>query len=390
MKKYVLSILIPFLFCLCASAKDFSSADNIVSNGINMKAFPGAQLLVGNENEILYSKSYGNFTYDEFSPVVTDESMFDIASITKVVATTSAIMKLYQEGKLNLSDKVISYIPDFANNGKDEITILNLLVHNSGLKAFVPFYKNCAGKNDVLNAINSINLDYPVNSKFVYSDLNAILLGVIVEKISGMRLDEYCKINIFDPLDMHSTMFVPDDRMKEKILPTEYDNYWRNRQLQGEVHDEAASILGGVSGNAGLFSNSSDLYKFMKMMLNKGQYYNPYTRGLTEEKLFDAEIINLFVKKYSDVPYENSRALGWDTKPLENSTQYRIPCGELISENCFGHTGYTGTSIWCDRDRNLIVIFLTNRVYPSRDNYGIREIRPEIHNAAIQIATNQN
>lgn len=390
MKKYVLSILIPILFCQNASATDFSSADNIVSNGINMKAFPGAQLLIGTGNEILYTKSYGNFTYDEFSPVVTDESMFDIASITKVVATTSAIMKLYQEGKLNLSDKVISYIPDFSNNGKEEITILNLLIHNSGLKAFVPFYKNCSNKNDVLNTIYSINLEYPINSKFVYSDLNSILLGVIVEKVSGMSLDEYCRVNIFEPLGMNSTMFVPDERVKEKILPTEYDNYWRSRLLQGEVHDEAASLLGGVSGNAGLFSNASDLYKFMKMMLNNGQYYNPYTRGLTDEKLFDAEIISLFVKKYSDVPYENSRALGWDTKPLENSTQYRIPCGELISENCFGHTGFTGTSIWCDRDRNLIVIFLTNRIYPSRDNYGIREIRPEIHNAAIQIASNQN
>ncbi|MEO8211031.1 MAG: serine hydrolase [bacterium] len=390
MKKTALIIFFLFFIRVCSYAFDFSSVDDIISKGINNNAFPGAQLIIGNDKDIIYSKCYGNFTYDDFSNPVTDESMFDLASLTKVVATTSAIMQLYQKQKIHLNDKVSSYIPEFANNGKEDITILNLLLHNSGLIAFVPFYKTYSNREQVLNAIFNISLDYPTNTKSVYSDLNAILLGLIVEKVSGMDLNDYCKQNIFIPLDMHSTMFIPDEKLKDKIAPTEYDNYWRMRLIQGEVHDETTSILGGVSGNAGLFSNATDLYKFMRVMLNNGEYYNPYSRGLSEEKLFDSEIVSLFTKKYTDVNYNNSRALGWDTKPLETSTKYRIPCGEMISDNCFGHTGFTGTSIWCDKDRNLIIIFLTNRVYPSRDNYGIRDIRPEIHNLAIQIASNLN
>ncbi len=288
MKKLAVIIFLTIFCNFKLPAYDFSRIDDIVSNGIINKAFPGAQLLVGTDKDIIYVKSYGNFTYDDFSNPVTDESMFDLASLTKVVATTSAIMKLYQESKINVTDNVKNYIPEFGVNGKENITILNLLLHNSGLVAFVPFYKKYSDRDAVLKAIYNINLDYPTGSKFVYSDLNAIMLGIIVERVSGTGLNKYCRENIFLPLDMNSTMFVPDEMTKEKILPTEYDNYWRNRQLKGEVHDEAASVLGGISGNAGLFSNATDLYKFMKMMLNQGKYYNPYTRGLNEEKLFDA------------------------------------------------------------------------------------------------------
>lgn len=369
-------------------AKDFSRVEDIISQGIANSYFPGAQFIIGDDKNTIYEKSFGNFTYDEFSPAVTDESMYDLASLTKVIATTSAIMKLYQEDKIDLNDKVAKYIPEFANNGKENINILNLLLHNSGLKAFIPFYKYYSTKEEVINAIYNAELDYEPDTKFVYSDLNAIVLGFIVEKVSGLGLDEYCKANIFKPLGMNSTVFLPDDKMKERIPPTENDKYWRNRLLQGEVHDEAASILGGVAGNAGLFSNAGDLYKFMRTILNNGFYYNPYTRGLKEEKLFEPEIVTLFTKRFTEVFYSNSRALGWDTKPDVLPSKYRMPCGELISDNCFGHTGYTGTSVWCDRDRKLIIIFLTNRVYPSRDNEGIREIRPDIHNAAIESTLN--
>jgi CubicO group peptidase (beta-lactamase class C family) len=371
-------------------ARDFSELDEIVSGGIINGYFPGAQLIIGNNNDIIYSKCYGNFTYDESSPVVTDESIFDLASVTKVVATNSAIMKLYEQNKFSLSDRVSTHIPEFGNNGKENITILNLLVHNSGLIAFVPFYKKYTSRGEVIQAIYNIGLDYTPESKTVYSDLNAILLGLIVEKISGKDLNDYCKENIFKPLGMNSTMFIPEENLRGKIAPTEFDNYWRYRLLQGEVHDETTSILGGISGNAGLFSNAKDLYKFMKVMLNEGKYYKPYSQASEEERLFDAYTVTLFTRKYDGVYYENSRALGWDTKPVQTSSKNRIPCGELISENCFGHTGYTGTSVWCDKDRNLIIIFLTNRVYPSRSSTGIRDIRPEIHNAAIHITSGQN
>ncbi len=387
MKKKILLSFAFILLGLNSFANDFSKTEEIVSQSITKNYFPGAQLIVGDDNNIIYEKSFGNFTYDEFSPSVTDESVYDLASLTKVIATTSAIMKLYQENKIDINDKVTKYIPEFANNGKENINILNLLLHNSGLKAFIPFYKYYSTKEEVVNAIYNAELDYEPDTKFVYSDLNAILLGFIVEKVSEQSLNEYCKLNIFKPLDMRSTTFLPDDKMKERIPPTENDTYWRNRLLKGEVHDEAASILGGVAGNAGLFSNAEDLYKFMRAMLNNGSYYNPYTRGLKEEKLFEPEYVTLFTKRFKEVFYTNSRALGWDTKPDVLSSKYRMPCGELISDNCFGHTGYTGTSVWCDRERKLIIIFLTNRVYPSRDNDGIKEVRPDIHNAAIESAS---
>ena len=388
MKKIIL-LSIAFILCgLSCYANDFSKAEEIITQSIAKNYFPGAQLIVGDDNKIIYEKSFGNFTYDEFSPAVTDESIYDLASLTKVIATTSAIMKLYQESKIDLNDKVVKYIPEFADNGKENINILNLLLHNSGLKSFIPFYKYYSIKEEVINAIYNAELDYEPDTKFVYSDLNAILLGFIVEKVSEQSLDKYCKENIFEPLGMRSTTFLPDDKMKERIPPTENDTYWRNRQLKGEVHDEAASILGGVAGNAGLFSNAEDLYKFMRLLLNNGSYYNPYSRGLKEEKLFEPEYVSLFTKRFTEVFYTNSRALGWDTKPDVLPSKYRMPCGELISDNCFGHTGYTGTSVWCDRERKLIIIFLTNRVYPSRDNEGIREVRPDIHNAAIESASN--
>ncbi len=386
MKKKIFLFLTLISFALNSHAKDFSKVDDIISQSILKNYFPGAQIIIGDDKGIIYENSFGNFTYDEFSPVVTEETVYDIASLTKVIATTSAIMKLYQENKLDLNDKVSEYIPEFANNGKENINILNLLLHNSGLKAFIPFYKYYTTREEVINAVYNAVPDYKPDTKFVYSDLNAIILGFIAERVSGMSLDKYCSLNIFEPLGMNSTLFLPDDKMKERIPPTENDNYWRNRLIKGEVHDEAASILGGVAGNAGLFSNAKDLFKFMRTMLNNGAYYNPYTRGLTEEKLFEPEIVTLFTKRFTDVIYANSRALGWDTKPDVSSSKYRIPCGELMSDNCFGHTGFTGTSVWCDRERKLIIILLTNRIYPSRDNEGLREVRPDIHNAAIESA----
>ena len=384
MFKFLLSVVFLFSSGYFSVAQDFSEVDNVIMSGISGNAFPGAQILVGNDKDILYQKSYGNFTYDISSQKVTDNNLFDIASVTKVVATTTAVMKLYEERKIDLNDYVIEYIPEFSGGGRDNITILNLLLHNSGLKAWIPFFHSCNSKSDVLNEICNTNLSYATNSKFVYSDLNAILLGVIVEKVSGSYLDEYCRQNIFDNLGMKNTLFVPDGNTMQNVLPTENDTYWRFRQLQGEVHDEAAAVMGGVSGNAGLFSNSKELYKFMQMMLNEGNYLNPYSRGLKDEKMFNSETVKLFTKKFSDLHYNNTRALGWDTKPDGSESKYRIPCGELISENSFGHTGYTGTSVWCDKDRKIIIIFLTNRVYPTRDNNGIREIRPEVHNKVIE------
>jgi CubicO group peptidase (beta-lactamase class C family) len=381
---YIRFFLIILLIGNISFSYDFSKIDSIVQSGISNRYYPCAQLIIGLNNDKIYEKSYGNLTYNENSEELKYYHLFDLASVTKVIATTSAIMVLYEQGKINLDDKVIKFIPEFDNNGKSGITINNLLLHNSGLKAWIPFYKYYKTKGEVLNAIYNITLEYTPETKFVYSDLNAILLGNIVEKISGKNFSNFCSDEIFYKLGMRDTKFNPDD--KEKCVPTEYDTYWRMKQLKGEVHDEAACILEGVSGNAGLFSNSGDLYTFMRIMLDRGKYYNPYTRGLKEERFVSENTIDLFTTKVSGLSYYNTRAFGWDTKPEPN--KYRTQCGELFSENCFGHTGYTGTSVWCDKDRKIIVIFLTNRIYPSRGNEGIKNIRPDLHNAIITLINN--
>jgi len=384
MKKYLLIFL---LLTANAFGYDFSKVNSLVDNGISNKYFPGAALIVGFKDEIVFEKYYGKFTYDEDGAGVTYNSIYDIASVTKVIATTSAIMKLYESGLLDLDTKVSYYLPGFGVNGKENITVRNLLVHNSGLKAWVPFYKTCFNKSDVVNTIYNLGLEYETGTRFVYSDLNFITLGLIVETVTGVSLSEYCRKEIFYPLRMESTFFNPGDNVMKDVVPTEYDNTWRKRQIKGEVHDEAAAVMGGISGNAGLFSTAKDLYKVMEVLNNKGRYFNYYTRGLKEERLFKEETVDLFLTKYSTDNYFNTRALGWDTKQ-EPAGKYRSQCGELISDNCFGHTGYTGTSVWCDKDRGIIVIFLTNRVYPSRENNGIKEVRPELHNLIIKTLTN--
>ena len=372
---------------LRASFCDFHEIDRIVSAGISNGAFPGAQVIIGNENGILHERYYGNYTYDETSQSVIEESIYDIASLTKVVATTTAVMMLYEAGSIDLNAPVSKYLPEFSAAGKGDVKVLNLLLHNSGLAAFVPFHSMYNSREQILEHIYNSDLKYTTGSKTVYSDLNAILLGMIVEKVSGMNLNEYCEKNIFAPLGMTSTVFNPQGRIKELCVPTERDDYWRMRLLKGEVHDEAASLMGGVSGNAGLFSNAKDLYRFMKAMLNNGKY-SAYETG-SKAQLADAATVLYFTSRFQGLPYENTRALGWETKPRKESAS-RIACGEYISDNCFGHTGFTGTSIWCDKDRKLIIIFLTNRVYPTRTNNRIREIRPEMHNTAISSYDNTN
>lgn len=387
--QFLISFISLFLAALPVFGQvyDFTRVDEIVTRGIGIGAYPGAQLIIGTEEGIIFERNYGNYTYDEFSPTVTEESIYDLASVTKVVATTSAVMKLYEAGLLDLNSQVSMHLPEFTSNGKESITVLNLLLHNSGLEAFVPFYTMYKDRSEVLSHIFSMNLSYPTGTKTVYSDLNAILLGEIVEKISGQSLDEYCSVNIFMPLGMRSTCFKPEGTLLDLSVPTEKDDYWRMKQLKGEVHDEAAYLMGGVSGNAGLFSNSKDLYRFIKLILKKGTYYN--FDSAKYARLFNESTIEFFTKRYEGLPYDNTRALGWETKPNKETT-YRIACGENISMECFGHTGYTGTSIWCDKERGLIIIFLTNRVYPTRNNTLIRDIRPDLHNAAIIAFDNKN
>ena len=346
---------------------DFSEVEKVIAKAINDKAFPGAVVLIWKDNKTRYEKAYGNFTYEKDSKKVTTNTIYDLASLTKVVATTTATMICYDRKLFSLDDKVVKYIPEFGVNGKENITIKNLLLHNTGLPAWKKFYERDLKYDEVLDEIYSSELEYETGSKMVYSDLGIITLGKIIEKVCGKPLDVFCNEEIFIPLKMETTFYNPENAIKKFCAPTEIDNYWRNKTLQGEVHDETSAMLNGIAGHAGLFSVASDIAKLMAVLMNDGK--------LDGKQFIDKNTIKLFTTKYSD---QSSRALGWDTKSETGSS-----AGDFFSPNSFGHTGFTGTSIWVDPERNLFVVFLTNRVYPTRDNPKIQKVRPELHNAII-------
>ncbi len=350
---------------------DYSSVDSFIESSISNSAFPGAVLLIGNKDSIIYQNAFGHFTYENNSPDVSTSTIYDLASLTKVIATTTAIMLLVDKKMISLDDKVITYLPEFRNNSKGDITIRNLLKHNSGLPAWKKFYPEKKTKSEILHDICSIKPEFKPGSKTQYSDLGFITLGIIIEKITGMSLDNFCVKEIFEPLKMNNTFFNPDKNLKPEIAPTEIDNYWRGKLIQGEVHDETASIMNGVSGHAGLFSTSEDLYKLVKVLMNEGMKENT--------QFISSSTIKEFLKNESK---SESRLLGWDAKSKTGSS-----AGQYFSENSFGHTGFTGTSIWADPEQNLIVVFLTNRVYPSRENKKIIKVRPALHDLIFKTIT---
>ncbi len=353
------------------SLYDFHSLDSLISSAIRDSVFPGAQLLVGKNGHVIYDKTFGRFRYDINSERVSKNTLYDLASLTKVVATTSAAMLLYDKGKLRLKDKVTKFLPEFNNHGKSSITIENLLLHNSGLPAGRRFYLKSRTKKEVINRIMKMKLLSKPGEKYRYSDIGMVVLQQVIEKITGTSLDKFITENLFSKIGMNRTMFNPPDSLKQECAPTEVDTYWRMKTVQGEVHDETASLLNGVSGNAGLFSTAEDLARFAQLLLDKGKYAG--------EQIFKPETVELFTHKHS----ESGRAYGWDT----NSPKGYTSAGKLFSLDSFGHTGFTGTSIWIDRKRNLFVILLSNRVYPTRKNRKHIKFRPILHNLIIKTIT---
>jgi beta-N-acetylhexosaminidase len=344
-----------------------NNVDAVITNAIKDSAFPGAVILVMKEGNIVYHNAYGNFTYDSNSTPVSKTTIFDLASVSKVLATTTAAMICYDRGLFDLEDRVVKYIPEFGQNGKGHISIKNLLLHNSGLPSWKKFYGMYSTADEVYKDIYASRLEFKTASKMLYSDLGMITMAKIIEKVTGKGLEEFCRDEIFKPLEMNNTFYNPPAELRNKIAPTELDNYWRNRQLQGEVHDETAFLLGGVAGHAGLFSTAEDVSKILQMLLQEGNYKN--------KQIIKKETVTQFTRKYSAL---SSRGLGWDTKTPEGSS-----AGKLFSKFSFGHTGYTGTSVWADPERKIAVVFLTNRVYPTRNNSKIIKVRPLLHDAVI-------
>lgn len=344
---------------------NFSKVDQVVENAISDSAFPGAVLLVYKNGIIIHHKAYGKQTYENNSQAITINTIFDLASLTKVIATTTAAMICYERNLFSVDDPVSKYIPEFAANGKENVTIKNLLLHNSGMPVWKKYYSANNKPEDILQDIYKSKLQFQPGTKTLYSDPGMITLAKVIEKASGKPFDIFCDEEIFKPLKMKNTFFNPDDSLKHRITPTEKDNYWRKKLVHGKVHDENAAMLNGVAGHAGLFSTAEDISRLIRLYLENGE-----SDG---KKYFNTASLKFFTKKHTD------RALGWDIKSPKGSS-----AGTLFGERSFGHTGFTGTSVWIDPDKNLFVVFLTNRVYPSRENKKIIRIRPTLHNEIIR------
>jgi CubicO group peptidase (beta-lactamase class C family) len=338
-------------------------------------AFPGAVVAVGRRDTVLFEAGVGHLSYDPGSPPPDARTIYDLASLTKVVGLTTVIMMLVERGKLDLDAPVTRYVPAFTAGG-DSVTVRQLLTHSSGLLAWLPLYQEVRSRAAMFARVNATPLETPPGTRTVYSDLGAIILTEIVEHLTGQRLDRLLERRVFRPLGMRETRFNPPARLRPRIAPTE-DDPWRGRVLRGEVHDENAAAMGGVSGHAGLFSTAADLVRFARMMLRYGTT-GARGHGGTGARLVDSATIAEFTRVQD--PARSSRALGWDTPSAGSSA------GTRLSAHAFGHTGFTGTSIWIDPAQDLFVILLTNRVHPTRRNEQILQVRPRVADLAVEAA----
>lgn len=347
----------------------FQEVDRLLEGFVAQRAFPGAVLAVGYRGALVHLRPFGKLSYDDGAADVRADTIYDLASLTKVVATTTMAMMLVDEGRIGLDARVQSFLPRFVGPGKERVTIRHLLTHSSGVDWWAPLYKELRGKEAFLDRIYAMDLAYETGTETKYSDLGLMLLGEILERASGEPLDVFVHRRVFEPLGLKDTLFRPGKELLPRIAPTEFDP-WRGRVVRGEVHDENAYALGGVAPHAGLFSTAGDLARFVQMILYGGVFEH--------HRLVSRATVELFTTRANVVP-DSTRALGWDTKSAEGSS-----AGNLFSPSSFGHTGFTGTSIWVDPERQLFVILLTNRVHPTRENILIRQVRPAVADAVVR------
>jgi len=332
---------------------------------------PCVTLEVGHTKGVYWEYACGRLTYDVNSPPATPETIFDLASLTKVIATTTVVMKLVDTGKIGLNDRLKSWLPSWRDSEKSEVTVADLLEHTSGLTAHLPFYRDCRGREEFEHQICSLPLEYAPRSRSIYSDLGFILLGFLATDAShgkdlGGQFDTVAKT-----LTLGDLRFRPPAIWNPRIAPTEVDP-WRGRLLRGEVHDENGWALGGVAGHAGLFGTVRAVGRFARAVLKT-------LSG--DDLLVQPATLARFIQK-SPTP-GSSRALGWDSMVPTSS------CGHRFSPKAIGHTGYTGTSLWIDQAQDLYVAILTNRVHPTRTNEAILQLRPNIHDAVVMAVESQ-
>ena len=328
-----------------SAAVKISAVDEVIQKAIADRNIPGAVLIVGHDGAVIYRKAYGERSLDPRHEPMMLDTIFDLASLTKVIATTTAVMQLVEQGKVRLNDPVAKYLPEFAQNGKEDITIRQLLTHYSGLEPDLDLKTPWEGKDTAFKMAFAETPAEPPGSHFTYSDINFITLGALVERVSGEMLDEYTARHIFAPLQMTHTRYLPPESWKATIAPTQYDE--NEHMLWGVVHDPTARRMGGVAGHAGLFSTGDDLAKFAQALLDGGA---GILSALTVQKMTQPE-------QPPAAPV--LRGFGWDIDSPFSSNR-----GDLLPVGSFGHTGFTGTSIWIDPTTETYIILLTNAVHP--------------------------
>ena len=345
------------------AARITDSMRAVLTKGLSDSAYPGAVAVVGGRGGVTSAVGVGRLdANDGTEPSLT--TIYDLASLTKIVATTTVMLRLVDQGTVALDAPVVRYLPDWKGPRVERITIRQLLTHSSGLAAWRPFYKEAADRAEARAQLMLVGPEAPPGTRYLYSDMNFMLLGMVAEQVTGMSLDSAFMTTVAKPLRLADTRFRPDSALRSRIAPTEYDP-WRQRQLRGEVHDENASRFDGVSGHAGLFSTALDLSRVARLWLNGGT--------LDGVRLASAKTVAEFT--HAQDTLISRRALGWETATGGNSG------GRRLSPQAFGHTGFTGTSIWVDPSRNLFIILLTNRVNPTRENRRIGGVRTALADA---------
>ena len=357
--------------------KAVKTIDSLVNRGIRTEVFPGCQVVVFHKGEVVFDKCYGYQTYDKLLPI-TDTTMYDMASVTKAAATTLAVMKLYDEGKIKLYDTIGTYLPYLRGTDKSRIPLIELLTHTSGMPAFIPFYKkicnncryivpcpsdqfsvqiadSCFLRNDYQDSVRYKIAHCKLGAKkYVYSDLNFFFLKEMVEQITGMPMDQYLQDNFYQPMGLRFTCFNPlrNGFSKNDIAPTELDTLFRHQIVEGYVHDQTAALFDGNAGNAGLFSTATEIATIFQMLMDGGIYQG--------QRYLSEKTVRFFTKTYS-IHGCNRRALGFDT-PCFAKPNGVLP--SMASNKTYGHQGFTGNVVWCDPDRQLVYVFISNRVYP--------------------------
>jgi CubicO group peptidase (beta-lactamase class C family) len=338
----------------------------IVRQAVSDRAFPAAVVEVGHSQEPVWREAFGRLTFDSDAPATREDTIFDLASLTKVLSTTPLVMQQVERGSLGLDDPVRQFIAQWRGEDREQVTIRDLLAHCGGLTDYMPFFRDCHGRAEFEAAICQLPLEYPPRSKSVYSDLGFILLGFILEDVGTAPLADRFATLLDRMGNVERLQFNPPPQWRRETAPTEQDP-WRGRLLVGDVHDENAWALGGAAGHAGLFGTAAAVGSCARHLL---QILDGRTGA------FSQEMLRAFIARRTDVP-GSSRALGWDTMLPTSS------CGTRMSPRAFGHTGFTGTSLWIDPDRGLYVVFLTNRVHPTRANEQIKPVRSALHDAIL-------